>query len=130
MGRESDTRAVIERFLHDVLGGTNSNAVDGLVADVSLRQSLAAYRRAFGQLEVTPHVIIVAGDYAAAHVSVRGTHCGIFQGLQPTGRQWIAAWSAIFRVDGGRIVDSWMTWDAFAVLEQLGTVRRPPGSSA
>jgi predicted ester cyclase len=130
MERDSVTRAVIERFLHDVLSGTNANAGDGLVADASLRESLATYRRAFGQLTVTPHVIIVAGDYAAAHVSVRGTHRGIFQGLQPTGRPWIAACSAIFRLDGGRIVDSWMTWDALAILEQIGTIRRPPGSSA
>lgn len=130
MEREPNTRVVIERFLHDVLGGTGENAVDALVADASLRQALVSYRRAFGPLEVTPHIVVVAGEYAAAHVSVRGTHRGIFQGVRATGRPWIAACSAIFRLDDGRIVDSWMTWDTMAILEQIGAIQRPSGASA
>lgn len=130
MERGSDARGVIERFLHDVLAGASANAADGMVADASLRQSLATYRRAFGPVEVTPNVVIVTGDHAAAHVSVRGTHCGYFQGLPPTGRPWIAACSAIFRLEGGRIVDSWVTWDTLAILEQIAPIPRPPGSSA
>jgi predicted ester cyclase len=126
----SETRTLIERYLHEVLAGTSENAVDGLVADASLRQSLATYRRAFGALEVTPHVIVVAGDYAAAHVSVRGTHRGLFQGVRATGLPWISACSAIFRLDGGRIVDSWVTWDTLSILEQIGAIGRPPGASA
>ena len=31
----------------------------------------------------------------------------------------------IMRVDGGKIVESWATWDRLSVLEQLGAIAKP-----
>ena len=130
MNSEPDARAVIERYLHDVLATARSGAADGIVADANLRQSLESFRRAFGDLDVMPNVIVSAGDHVAVHLSAHGTHRGIFQGVPPTGRPWTAGCSAVYRVARGRIVDSWVTWDELAILEQIGAIRRPPGSSA
>ena len=130
MNAEPDTRAVIERYLREVLPGGDADAGLEIVADASLQQSLRSLRRAFGAFEVTPNVVVTVGEYAAVNVSARGTHSGLFQGVQPTGRPWIAGSSAIYRVEDGRIVDSWVTWDILAILEQIGAIRRPPGSSA
>ena len=130
MNPEPDARAVIERYLHDVLSKPRMGAADEIVADANLRQSLESFRRAFGGLDVTPNVVVGAGEHVAVHLSAHGTHRGIFQGVPPSGRPWTAGCSAVYRVDRGRIVDSWVTWDALAILEQIGAICRPPSSSA
>ena len=130
MNSEPDARAVIERYLHEVLPNARTGPADEIVADANLRQSLESFRRAFGDLGVTPNVFVSVEDHVAVHLSAHGIHRGIFQGVPPTGRPWTAGCSAVYRVDRGRIVDSWVTWDALAILEQIGAVRRPSGSSA
>ena len=40
MNSEPDARAVIERYLHDVLATARSGAADGIAAAANLRQSL------------------------------------------------------------------------------------------
>lgn len=131
MNPEPDARAVIERYLHEVLAKGSAGPSDGIVADAMLHQSVRAFRTAFGDLEITPNVIVVAGEYAAVNLSARGTHRGLYQGLQPTGRSWSAGCSAVFRVERGRITDSWVTWDTLAIIEQIaGGILRPPGASA
>ena len=130
MNSEPDARTVIEHYLHDVLSNAHGGASDEIVADANLRQSLESSRRAFGDLEVTPHVFVSAGDHVAVHLSAHGTHRGMFQGVPLTERPWTAGCSAVYRVDRGRIVDSWVTWDTLAILEQIGAIRRHSGSSA
>lgn len=130
MARQSSARCVVERYLREVLEGTGPATLEELVSDEPLRQQARAFRRSFGALEVTPHLIVERGEYAAVHFSARGLHQGMFQGIRATGHAWTASCSALFRVETGRISDSWVTWDALAILEQIGGVRRRPESSA
>lgn len=130
MNSHMDARRVVERYLHDVLGGPGATPPDEVISNETLRQKVAAFRRSFGNVEVTPHLIVAAGDHAAVHFSARAIHTGTFQGIRPTGRSWTASCSALFRVEDGRIADFWVTWDVLAILEQIGGLRRLPGSSA
>lgn len=130
MTPQSGARRVVERYLREVLEGAGPATLEELVSNETLRQQARALRRSFGALEVTPHLIVERGEYAAVHFSARGLHRGTFQGVRPTGRAWTASCSALFRVETGRISDSWVTWDALAILEQIGGVRRRPEASA
>lgn len=130
MRPRSSARTVVERYLREVLEGAGPATLEELVSDETLRQQARALRRSFGALEVTPHLIFVRGEYAAVHFSARGRHRGTFQGVQPTGRPWTAGCSALFRVESGRISDAWVSWDALAILEQIGGVRRVSDASA
>lgn len=127
---QSDARRVVERYLREVLAASGSVLPEDVISSVALLQRVRAFRRAFGDLEITPHAVLARGDFVAVHFSARGIHRGTFQGVQPTGRTWTASCSAIYRVDAGRIADFWATWDVLAILEQIGAVCRRPGVSA
>ena len=103
---------------------------DGLLADETLRQREDAFRSAFPDAEVTAEVVVAEGDLVSAHLTGRGTHLGTFQGCPPTGREWTASCTAIYRIESGRIVEAWINWDWLAVFEQIGGVERVETVSA
>lgn len=121
---------VVGRYLDEVLSGGRPSALDGLVAAADLRQRAASLRRAFPDLTVTVRRVIEEGEMVGVHVTGRGTHLGVFQGVPPTGRTWSAGCTALYRVVDGQIVDAWVTWDLLAILEQLGGIARAPIASA
>jgi predicted ester cyclase len=57
-----------------------------------------------------------------ARFSARGTHSGEFLGLAPTERTVTYTGTDINRIVEGRIVESWVHYDALGLLEQLGLV--------
>lgn len=123
-------RAVVERYLQEVLGGAGPATSEQLISNEALRQKVNAFRAAFPDLSVRPHLILADGEHVAVHLSGRGTHSGLFQGVPPTGRSWTASCSALYRVQQGRIADFWINWDLLAILEQLGALTRPSEASA
>lgn len=126
----TDATRAVERYLHDVLTGAHAELTEEIVSNEALRERTRAFHRSFGDVEIAPRVIVASGEYAAVHFTARATHRGTYQGVAPTGRRWTASCSALFRVDGGKIADFWMTWDMLAILEQIGGIRRGPGASA
>lgn len=103
---------------------------EDLLADETLRQREDAFRSAFPDAKVTAELVVAEGDLVSAHLTGRGTHLGTFQGCPPTGREWTASCTAIYRVESGRIAEAWINWDWLAVMEQLGSVERPETVSA
>ena len=126
----SETRATVERYLRDAVNGADPTAARRLVADVTVWDELAAFTRAFPDARTKTNLLLVQDELVAVNLSGNGTHEGMFQGIPPTGRRWVASCSAFFRVDDGRISDSWVSWDLLAILEQLGAIRRSGNASA
>ena len=115
------SREVVERYLSG----------DGeLVADETLRRRDEAFRSAFPDAAVRVDQVLADGDLVAVHQTASGTHLGTFQGCPPTGREWSATCTAIYRVESGRIAEAWINWDWLAVMEQLGSVQRVETVSA
>jgi predicted ester cyclase len=56
--------------------------------------------------------------------SARGTNLGPFLGAPPTGRVVTYTGFDLNRIRDGRIVESWVNYDALGLLQQLGLV--PP----
>ena len=125
-----EASGVVQRYLDCVLVGGEPDMASELVADPGLRRSAAGLRSAFPDLSISSLVLANSDEMAAVHAAARGTHRGIFQGVPPTGRGWTASFTGIYRVQGGRIVDSWETWDLLGILEQIGGVRRADSASA
>ncbi|MGH2455721.1 MAG: ester cyclase [Candidatus Limnocylindria bacterium] len=120
----------VERYIALVLNGMEPDAAAALIAHAVLRRRASALRAAFPDLAVTTALLIADESWVAVHLTGRGTHTGIFQGVPPTGRSWAAGCNAIYRVQAGRIVESWEMWDLLGILEQLGGVRRAATASA
>jgi predicted ester cyclase len=125
-----DPRTVVRRYLSDVLVGGNARTAKRLIANEPFRQRVAAFRRAFPDLSVEPDLLIAEGDLVAMRAIGRATHLGTFQGIAPTGCSWSATCTAVYRVQGGAIVDAWVQWDLLAILEQIGAVRRSAAATA
>ena len=72
--------------------------------------------------------MIAEGDRVVTLLRFTGTQTGTFEvasrTLAPSNRSIDEAEILIMRVVGGKIVESWATWDRLSVLEQLGALAK------
>ena len=76
-----------------------------------LKRLSAAYRSAFPDLNVTLDDIFAVGDRLTIRWSARGTHLDDWLGIPPTGNHVRATGITIYRVAGGKVVESWSSID-------------------
>jgi predicted ester cyclase len=123
-------KRVVERYLDEVLNGADPRSAPELIANEMFDQRVASLRSAFPDLRVKTHHLLAEADLVAVHLTGRGTHLGLFQGCPPTGREWTATCTAIYRVKAGRIADFRVNWDLLSIMEQLGCIERAASVSA
>jgi predicted ester cyclase len=121
---------VVMRFIERVLNGRDPQALVDLTSDEALKHRVGGLRDAFPDLDVKALEVVSHGEYVTVHLSGRGTHRGVFQGVPPTGRPWLTTCTALCRVENGRITESWITCDLLALMEQIGAVKRLDTASA
>src|SRR5262245_17970244 len=66
--------------------------------------------------------VIAEGSTVAVRWTVHGTHRGDFQGLTATGRSIELSGTTVHHMTGGKIGETWITFDNLALLQQLGAV--------
>jgi len=76
-------------------------------------------RAAFSDATATLEDILAEGDRVAYRLTIRGTHEGAFQGIPPTGRPVTVSFTAIVRIEDGRLVEEWGGLDLFDLRQQL-----------
>ena len=124
----SDTGVVAR----DILGPDYANHQEPDVhGDVSA-QSLAAYKdlltdyhRAFSESTVKVFMQMAEGDLVTSRWEISATNTGEYLRRPATGIR--ATWTGI-QIDrhrDGRIIESWVDWDKFRLLRQLGLVEQP-----
>lgn len=94
-----------------------------------LKAAIADWRTAFPDFRYALTDLIAEGEKVAAQLIFTGTHQGVFRfggrTLPPTGQALREAEIIIARIAGGKIVETWATWDRLGVLEQLGAAPGP-----
>jgi steroid delta-isomerase-like uncharacterized protein len=88
------------------------------------RQVVQMFSGAFPNLQHTVDEMIAEGDVVAARWTVRGTHRGDFQGIAPTGNDVTLCGTTVHHLVGGRIAETWLTFDTMELLQQLGAAPR------
>ncbi|KAI9150307.1 hypothetical protein HJFPF1_10066 [Paramyrothecium foliicola] len=63
--------------------------------------------------------LTIDGDYLAIHFKVTGTHRGIFQGVEPTGRRVSTTQFTLYRVLGDKFTDVWDLTDIDSIMKQI-----------
>lgn len=88
------------------------------------KQFIASFHQAFPDFADKITAQIAEGDLVATHFTSSGTHKGEMMGMAPTGKR--ATWTgiAIDRIANGKIAESWVNWDMYGMLQQLGALRR------
>jgi predicted ester cyclase len=84
------------------------------------------FRDALGDLSIEVVRTVTEGDVVAAYCHVTGQHVGAAFGGAPTG-QPVDFWGmTIVRVEDGKIVEGWNSFDMLGMYQQIGWVANPP----
>jgi predicted ester cyclase len=92
------------------------------------RQEAADFRRSFPDVVSTIEDLIAEGDKVVARWKSRATHLGEYMGVSPTGRGVEFTGISVYRVEGGRIAESWNSEDQLGLMRQIGAVPEPEQS--
>ncbi len=134
-----ENKALVRRFEEEVWNGRNPSLVDEFFAASHIfraagsppldreghRQMIAHFQGAFPDGRNTSEELVAEGDKVVQRWTFRGTHRGAFQGIPPTGRQVTLTGISIWRVEGGKIVESWHELDNLGLMQQLGIIPAP-----
>lgn len=130
---------LVRAISDDVWNGRDYERLDDLVSDdivqhgpvtdveIRGRQELAEnirmYQDAFSDLESSVNLVFAdeAGEYVCAHFTNTGTHDGELMGISPTDAECVVDILGVYRVEDGRIAESWILGDMYALFSQLGT---------
>lgn len=89
------------------------------------RQEAADFRRGFPDVRSTIEDLIAEGDRVAARWRARATHRGEYVGVPPTGNEVEFTGISVYRIEGGRIAESWTVEDELSLMRQIGAVPEP-----
>ncbi len=132
-------KALVRRFFDEVMNEGKLDVVDEIFAPEyvnrhahpgqtpgpeGVKALVTNVRRAFPDLVETVDDLVAEGDRVALRLTLRGTHRGLFRGVEGTGRRVEVMGMSIVRVEDGKIPEGWFFFDREALWEQLG-VERP-----
>ena len=73
----------------------------------------------------TPRLIVAEDDMIAVWAAYEGTQLGQMGPFPPSGKRMSIDFSAMIRVEAGKIAELWVVWDNVAALTQLGHLPAP-----
>jgi SnoaL-like polyketide cyclase len=89
------------------------------VADERLAIHIAEIEAAFPSYEINIEDLLAEGGKVVVRGEFKGIHRGPFAGIEPTGKSVSAGLIIIYAIAGGKIVEHWMQFDLFTLLQQL-----------
>ena len=95
-----------------------------VVGPAGIKQAITLFRTAFPDLRYTVEAQVAEGDLVLSRFSATGTQTGPFLGAPRSGKSVSYTGMDLNRIVRGKIVESWVNYDALALLQQLGLV--PP----
>jgi predicted ester cyclase len=131
------SRAVVERWIDDVLNPHEHGAIDALVSPHLLVHPTAmpceaAYHgatgvtawldtqwNAFPDLSLTDWYTVACRDIVAMRWTARGTSKGLFMGVPPTGDVVEFTGVSMYRIEDGSVAEIWDTRNTLGILHQL-----------
>jgi steroid delta-isomerase-like uncharacterized protein len=137
---ESENKAVVQRFIDEVLNQGKLETADEIVAEnfveldplpgqrqgrEGLKEIVAMLRTAFPDMHWSVDETIAAGEKVVTRFTWTGTHKGEFLGIPATGRPVSVKGVVIDRIVGGKMTDSRILMDNFGMMQQLGVISPP-----
>jgi steroid delta-isomerase-like uncharacterized protein len=132
-----DQLAISKRVIEEAFNRGNLDVIDELTTEDfvghdplsgdqdrdAAKASMSMYRSAFPDLHFAIEDAIEAGDKVVLRWTGEGTFENELMGLQPTGeRGQPISGITIDRFEGGRIAESWTSWDTLQLMKDIGAV--------
>jgi steroid delta-isomerase-like uncharacterized protein len=95
-------------------------APEPTIGSEAWKQNATMFRAAFPDLRIEIDDIFGSGDRVAVRLTFRGTHEGEFFGIPPTGRAVTFTSVELYRVDGDRLAEEWVSPDVASLMGQIG----------
>jgi predicted ester cyclase len=92
-----------------------------------IKQAVTLFRTAFPDLTYAIDETLAERDLVLTRFSAHGTHTGPFLGAAPTGRRVAYGGLDLNRIANGKIIESWVQYDALGLLQQVGLLSPVPG---
>jgi predicted ester cyclase len=116
----TEPKTLITDYLRTLSGQPKPpDLVRRYVADERLAKHIAEIEAAFPSYEILIEDLLAEDDKVVIRGEFRGIHRGPFAGIEPTGKSVSAGLMIIYAIASGRIVDHWMQFDLFTLLQQL-----------
>jgi steroid delta-isomerase-like uncharacterized protein len=137
---ESENKAVVQRFIDEVLNQGKLETADEIVAEDfveldplpgqrqgrgGLKEIVALLRTAYPDMHWSVDETIAAGEKVVTRFTWTGTHKGDFLGIPATGRPVSVKGVVIDRIVGGKMTDSRILMDNLGMMQQLGVISPP-----
>jgi predicted ester cyclase len=86
------------------------------------KQEAADFRQGFPDVRSTIEDLIAEGDKVVARWTSHATHQGEYMGIPPTGREVEFTGISVYRIEAGKIAESWSVEDELGLMRQIGAV--------
>ena len=126
--------SIVNRLYTEFLNAADDSVADELIAPGfttqsspakgpdAFRATITPLRQGFPDLGFEIQDMITEGDRVVVRWTWRATHKGAFAGIAATGRPVANEGIAIYRLENGKIAESWAQMDRLGVLRQLEPV--------
>jgi len=124
-----ENKAVVRREQEELWNHTGDlDAAEELFAAgqaEAAKQEAADFRQGFPDVVSTIEDLIAEGDKVVARWRSRATHKGDYMGVAPTGNKIEFTGISVYRIEEGKIAQSWTVEDQFGLMQQIGAIPEP-----
>jgi predicted ester cyclase len=124
-----ENKAVVRREQEELWNHTGDlDAAEELFAAgqaEAAKQEAADFRRGFPDVISTIEDLIAEEDKVVALWRSRATHQGDYMGIAPTGNEVEFTGISVYRIEGGKIAQTWNIEDQLGLMRQLGAIAEP-----
>jgi predicted ester cyclase len=121
-----ENKAVVRREQEELWNHTGDlDAAEELFAAgqaKAAKQEAADFRRGFPDVISTIEDLIAEEDKVVARWRSRATHQGDYMGIAPSGKEVEYTGISFYRIEGGKIAQSWNIEDQLGLMRQIGVV--------
>jgi predicted ester cyclase len=119
-----ENKAIVRRLIEEVINEGHLEATDELFSAQmaeAARDWVGAFRTSFPDVRMKTVELLAESNTVVGRFKCSGTHLGEWREHPPSGRRFEDVDEVyFFRLQGGRIVDSWGIEDTVSRLDQLG----------
>jgi predicted ester cyclase len=134
----TDNKLLIRRYIEEVINTGNVDKIDQFISPdyvevyegkrfplgtKGAKEHILGVRQTYPDLSLTVEQQIAEGEWVATSITARGTHRGLWLGIEPTGKVLTFSGVNINRVVDGRIVEHGGAANMLEPLLEAGAIR-------